>query len=432
MSKLILYEAALIGIILGVVSGLIPGVGNFVLMLLIFPFLGNFGVYELLVLYASMAAISQYVGSIPATLYSIPGESSSYPTVIESKKLNSVDSVSNAISGSAFGSFFGSVLVLGLCYWLADYANLISYFYSTKIIVVLLIVVSVAVCATAGNGWRINIALLLAGFALGVIGYNNYFNTTVLTFNNPYLYAGLPLEVVLICLFAVPQIMENYSLKNTKIQNTLIYNATKVYIVNPIQTLFYTGIGFFGGLVPGLTTVFSSIAAYNISTWFTQDPVKRIVASETANNAGAFSMLLPLLLFGVPLIGSEALLLSLIEQRGFIISSIDFGELISILSANIVIVNLIGLVLAWPLSKQVRHFYRLNLKVVFGVVLLLLFAVIVYSGYINYSTVYYLTVFAVLAPVGYALRNVNTLPLVFAFIIHDKLFDGIMRVTQLI
>ena len=432
MSKLILYEAALIGIVLGVVSGLIPGVGNFVLMLLIFPFLGNFGVYELLVLYASMAAISQYVGSIPATLYSIPGESSSYPTVIESKKLNSVDSVSNAISGSAFGSFFGSILVLGLCYCLADYANLISYFYSTKIIVVLLIVVSVAVCATAGNGWRINIALLLAGFALGVIGYNSYFNTTVLTFNNPYLYAGLPLEVVLICLFAIPQIMENYSIGNTKIQNTPIYNATKVYIVNPIQTLFYTGIGFFGGLVPGLTTVFSSIAAYNISTWFTQDPVKRIVASETANNAGAFSMLLPLLLFGVPLIGSEALLLALIEQRGFIISSIDFGELISILSVNIVIVNFIGLVLAWPLSKQVRHFYRLNLKVVFGVVLLLLFAVIVYSGYINYSTVYYLTVFAVLAPVGYAIRNVNTLPLVFAFIIHDKLFDGIMRVTQLL
>lgn len=432
MSNLILYEAVLIGIILGIVSGLIPGVGNFVLMLLVFPFLGKFGVYELLVLYAAMAAISQYIGSIPATLYGIPGESSSYPTVIESSKLHSVDTVSNAISGSAFGSFFGSILVLGLCYWLSDYANFVSYFYNTKLIVALLIVVSLAVCATGGNGWLINTVLLFSGFALGAIGYNAHYSTPVLTFGNMYLFAGLPLEVVLICLFAIPQIMQNFHLIDVKFQNTPMYNATKIYIVNPIQTLFYTTVGFFGGLVPGLTTVFSSIAAYKISTWFTRDPVKRIVASETANNAGAFSMLLPLLLFGVPLIGSEALLLSLIEQRGFIISSIDFGELMSTISVNIVIVNLIGLLLAWPLSKQVKHFYQLNLKIVFSVVLILLFAVVVYSGYINYSTVYYLAVFAVMAPVGYALRNVNTLPLVFAFIIHDKLFDGIMRVTQLL
>ena len=426
-----LIEALTIGILLGIVSGLIPGVGNFVLMLLIFPFLGRFDVYELLVLYASMAAISQYIGSIPATLYGIPGESSSYPTVIESANLKTTASVGNAISGSAFGSFFGSVLVLGLCYWLADYANLISYFYSTKLLVLLLIIVSIAACATAGNRWQVNIAMLLLGFGLGAIGYNAHYSTPILTFGNPYLYAGLPLEIVLICLFAIPQIMQNYSLGNTK-KDTVLYNTTQVYIVNPLQTFFYTTVGFFGGLVPGLTTVFSSIAAYNISTWFTRDPVKRIVASETANNAGAFSMLLPLLLFGVPLIGSEALLLALIEQRGFVISNIDFAELISTLSINLVIVNLVGLMLAWPLSNQVKHFYRLNLKTVFGTVLVLLFTVVIYSGYINYSTVYYLTVFAILTPIGYALRNVNTLPLVFAFIIHDKLFDGIMRVTQLL
>jgi putative tricarboxylic transport membrane protein len=431
MSNLILFEAIFAGTILGIISGLIPGVGNFVLMLLIFPFLGNFNVYELIVLYTSMAAISQYIGSIPATLYSIPGESSSYPTVIESKNLTTLDQVSNAISGSAFGSFFGSILVLGLCYFLADSAHLVSYFYSTKLIVCLLLLVSFAVCAVAGHSWIVNTSLLLGGFALGAIGYNEHFSAPILTFGNMYLYAGLPLEVVLICLFAIPQILQNFNVDAVS-PKLLEYKLTKIYFINPVQTLFYTVVGFFGGLVPGLTTVFSSIAAYNISSWLTKDPVKRIVASETANNAGAFSMLLPLLLFGVPLIGSEALLLSLIEQRGFIISSINFSELISTLSMNVVIVNLLGLLLAWPLSKQVKHFYRLNLKVVFSIVLVLLFAVVTYSGYINYSFTYYLLVFAMLAPIGYALRNVNTLPLVFAFIIHDKLFDGVVRAIHLL
>lgn len=429
---MILFDAIIIGVILGIVSGLIPGVGNFVLMLLILPFLGNFNVYELIVLYASMAAISQYIGSIPATLYSIPGESSSYPTVVESKNLKSTDQISNAISGSAFGSFFGSVIVLGLCYWFADYAGLISYFYSTKLIVTLLLLVSIAVCVTAKNKWWISILLLLGGFGLGAIGYNTFYSKPILTFNNSYLYGGLPLEVVLICLFAVPQIFQNFNIDKVDIKKNLVYNTTKIYIVNPMQTMFYTIVGFFGGLVPGMTTVFSSIAAYNVSSWFTKDPVKRIVASETANNAGAFSMLLPLLLFGVPLIGSEALLLSLIEQKGFIISSIDFSELMSMLSVNIVIVNFIGLLLAWPLSKQIKYFYQLNLKMVFSLVLLLLFTVVLYSGYINYSLIYYAVVFILLTPIGYFLKNINTLPLVFAFIIHDKLFEGILRSIQLL
>ncbi len=54
----------LVGVGLGLISGLIPGVGNFVLMLLIWPFLSVFGIAELLIMYASMAAISQYIGSI--------------------------------------------------------------------------------------------------------------------------------------------------------------------------------------------------------------------------------------------------------------------------------------------------------------------------------------------------------------------------------
>ena len=50
-----MIEATVIGILLGIFSGLIPGVGNFVLMLLVWPFLGKFGIVELLMLYTAMA-----------------------------------------------------------------------------------------------------------------------------------------------------------------------------------------------------------------------------------------------------------------------------------------------------------------------------------------------------------------------------------------
>ena len=418
------------GVGLGLVSGLIPGVGNFVLMLLIWPFLSVFGIVELLIMYASMAAISQYIGSIPAIVYGIPGESSSYPAVAESRNLTTVQQVSQAISGSAFGSVVGSLTVVGLCYAFVEYTDLIKHFYNTKILVGLLLLVTLVMIVTVNNRWWVNFMLILSGIGLGMIGYNSYLNINFVTFGNMHLYAGLPMPVVLICLFAIPQMMHHWNTEITRSINKT-YEIGRLYILNPIALLGSTIIGFFGGLIPGLTTVFSSTAAYNASVLFTKDPVKRIVVSETANNAGAFSMLLPLLIFGVPLIGSEAILLFLMEQKGFNLVQFKFSDFLPELALGLVLVNLVGFMMAWPLSKIVPSFYRFNIKIIISLLIIALFFVTLYTGYMNYSTAYYLVCFAILAPMGVLLRNVDTLPLVFAFIIHNKLVDGLFRLYQL-
>lgn len=421
----------LVGVGLGLISGLIPGVGNFVLMLLIWPFLSVFGIVELLIMYASMAAISQYIGSIPAIVYGIPGESSSYPAVAESRNLTSISQVSQAISGSAFGSVVGSLTVVGLCYAFIEYTDLIKHFYNTKILVGLLLLVTLVMIFTVNNRWWINLTLILSGIGLGMIGYNSYLNINFATFGNMHLYAGLPMPVVLICLFAIPQMMHHWDTEINKSINKT-YELGRLYILNPVALFGSTLIGFFGGLIPGLTTVFSSTAAYNASMLFTKDPVKRIVVSETANNAGAFSMLLPLLIFGVPLIGSEAILLFLMEQKGFNLVQFKFSDFLPELALGLVLVNAVGFMMAWPLSKMVPSFYRFNIKKIISLLIIALFFVTLYTGYMNYSMAYYLICFAILAPIGVLLRNVDTLPLVFAFIIHNKLIDGLFRLNQLL
>ena len=423
-------EAYLLGITMGLVSGLIPGVGNFVLLLLTWPFLYNFDVMELLIIYVSMASISQFIGSIPAIVFGIPGESSSFPAVQESRRLTTVEEVSKSISGSALGSAFGGLVVAGLCFYFVQYLELIKYFYSTKLLVGLLLSVCIVMIFTIDNRWWVNILLIVSGLLLGSVGYNSYLNTEFLTFGINSLWSGLPLIVVLICLFAIPQILNNINIDVKKLGNC--YEIGKIYILNPIYLFFSTVIGFFGGLVPGLTTVFSSIAAYNVSLIFTKDPVKRIVVSETANNAGAFSMLLPLLLFGIPIIGSEAILLFLMEQKGFSIASWDFIKSFKELSISLIYINLIGLCIAWPLSRCVTLFYKININVLMYLILVSLFIVTLYTGYINFNMNYYLICFTLLAPIGACLRNINTLPLVFAFIVHDKLIDGVFRLHQIL
>jgi TctA family transporter len=284
---------------------------------------------------------------------------------------------------------------------------------------------------TCGNRWYVNALYIVSGLGLGIIGYNSYLNINVATFGNTYLYAGLPMPVVLICLFAIPQMLHHWDADIAKTK-AKAYELGRVYILNPLALLASTAIGFFGGLIPGLTTVFSSTAAYNASMLVTKDPVNRIVVSETANNAGAFSMLLPLLIFGVPLIGSEAILLFLMEQKGFNLVQFEFSDFLPELALGLVLVNFIGFMIAWPLSKMVPVFYNFNLKILISLLIIALFGVTLYTGLMNYSMLYYLICFAVLAPIGMLLRNTDTLPLVFAFIIHNKLIDGVFRLNQLL
>ena len=204
-----------------------------------------------------------------------------------------------------------------------------------------------------------------------------------------------------------------------------------IYFVNPLKSTFFSVVGFFTGMIPGLTTILSSTLSYNIMCYFTKDPVKRIVASETGNNAGAFSCLLPLMVFGIPITSSEALLLYFMEQNGFSNSTVDLGQLMTHLVANFMIVNVIGLVLAWPLSTCVKYFYRIDMRYVFSMVLIVITVAIMYSAWESYSILYYLSLIVILAPIGIALKNLQMMPLVFAFLISDTMLGSMLIFKQL-
>jgi len=426
------FTAILIGCGLGLFAGLVPGLGYFMTLLLAFPLLLDMTVIQLLIVYSAVVTVSIYVGSVPATIYGIPGDTASMPVVYESRNLKDLKQVSQAISGAAFGGFFGSVSVAVFCLLMIDHLDSIKYFYSTLLVLLLLVLASVIIIWTAGNKKSISFLLYVAGFLLGMIGYNGSLDMSIFVIND-YMYQGLPREVVLATLFALPNMVFyfNYFKTNSKSRSKESYSVWSVYFVNPINSAFFSALGFVTGLMPGLTTIFSSMASYNIMSYFTKDPVKRIVASETGNNAGAFSCILPLLIFGIPISGSEALLLYFMEQNGFTSSEAELGPLMRNLVANFMIINLVGLALAWPLSNYVKYFYRLDLRYVFGSVLVVIFCSVMYSAWTSNSMLYYLSVILVLAPIGIALRNYYMLPLIFAYLISDKAIGSLVILKQL-
>ena len=420
-----LFVPGLIGILTGFASGFIPGIGNFASLLIIFPYLYTLDPIQVLVLYVGLTTISQYIGSIPAITYGVPGESSSIPAVIESKNLRNSNETYQAIVQSAIGSTFGGLVVLALTWLLLDYLMLLMTFFDTKMQLILYVSMFFVMCfIVKSNSIMINVLMIIFGLALGMIGYNKWLQKTILTFDLPALHSGIPFVIVMIVLLGIPEILKNFQVKQK--YKALIPKKIKIKF-NVITSFWYSLIGFLGGLAPGMTTTMSSQLAYLISKFLTKDPVNRITASETANNAGAFSQLIPLMMLGIPLVGSEALILNIMEAKGFNLGLISFPSTFQTVGIALVIINVVGLLFAWPLAKHVTRLFAFNIKIIYCSVIILLIAVVVWVGYINYQLGFYILIFLSLLPLAFLLKKYDTMPLVFAFLVHDRIFELVFR-----
>ena len=420
-----LIGPGVVGITAGFISGFIPGIGNFATLLVIFPYLYSLDPIQVLVLYVALTTISQYIGSIPAITYGVPGESSSIPAVIESKNLKNAKQGYQAIIQSAIGSTFGGLLVLIITWLFVDHLMLIMNFFDTKMQLTLyLFMFVVMTIIVRSNSFLVNVMMIVFGLLLGLIGYNKWLQTTILTFDQPQLYAGIPFVIVMIALLGIPEIMKNFDVK----QEYKPLNKEKVKIkFNFISSVWYSVIGFIGGLAPGMTTTMSSQLAYLVSKMKSKDPIDRITASETANNAGAFSQLIPLMLLGIPLIGSEALILNVMEAKGFNLGIVSFPNTFQTVAISLFLINGIGLLLAWPLAKHISKLFMINLKIVYAIIFVCLISVVAWVGYSNYQFGFYMITFIGLLPIAILLRKFDTMPLVFAFLVHDRLFELAFR-----
>ena len=152
-----------------------------------------------------------------------------------------------------------------------------------------------------------------------------------------------------------------------------------------------------------------------------------LVSAETANNAAALSSLLPLLLIGIPITSSEAVLLELTSANGFTFYVEEFYGLFVLISICLVAINLLGIFIAWPLAKYFYIFYFVDIKTIYRFVLGFCVLMTLYLGYADHVLWYYIVISSILAVFGYLLRRVNTLPLIFVFMMQDGLEENITR-----
>ena len=318
----------LLGSVLGVSVGAIPGLTGAMLIALSLPL-----TFSMIGEHALILLVSMYVGSVSgglvsATLLRIPGTPASIMTTLDGYPMAERGEAGKALGLGIGASFVGGMISWGFLVTLAGPMATWSLAFGDFEFFAL---VCVALALIASVGGVSPLRGLFAGFLgmlLAIPGASPATGQTRWTFGISEMADGFKLLPVLIGLFAVNQVIRE-CLKSADAtpqradpssSHGIGLARWRRHAVNLIRSsLLGTGIGILPGIGANVGSVVAYAAAKNASRRpdrFGKGSEEAIVAAESANNATVGGALIPLVAMGIPGSVIDAILLGALVIHG--------------------------------------------------------------------------------------------------------------------
>ena len=424
-----------LGCAAGVITGVMPGIGPAHLLAILYFWMTGWSPVGLMVFYIAYITVSNFVDAIPSLYFGVPGEISAVPASKESTAIANNGYTQDTIRLAAIGRLVGSVFALAMSAVIIDLLLKWPQVFSSVTQMSFYLFTLLCIVLAGSNQWWKNALLMIGGLLISAIGYNYYTQQTYATFGWSELYNGVPLLPLLIGLYVIPMLLKNTNMSEVKL--AVPQTAPGNYVPSMLRG---TAIGYFLGLVPGMSFILSSTAAYNFERWWqdrypsTQNKsVASVVASETASNTGSVSLLIPLLLFGIPIIASEVIIFDLMIDAGAVFALGAF------LKTNYMTFTMwfmaacvVGFLLSWPLAGTFRKFIgRVSGLRFTAVVIALIMISLILDAIEGQKIMLYLLTLLISLAAGWALRKHDVMPMVFTFVLGASLQHVIYSIIQL-
>ncbi|MGL5438103.1 MAG: tripartite tricarboxylate transporter permease [Lachnospiraceae bacterium] len=434
----------LVGNIIGLIFGAIPGLSGTLAVMLFMPLTYSMNAGSAIIFLLSLwigGCSGAFIGSV---LLGIPGSASAVSTCWDGYPMSKAGKSGKALAigmvASFMGTFFSAIAGAFLSQSVADVAFLLGpweYFGLCFVAITMVLAIS------KGNMFK---GLLSAsiGLLLASVGFSPIDAEARFVFGNMHLMGGLGMTVVLIGIFSVSSIIlahakgfdplpevDTKSVKGLGITITDI----KENFVNIIRSwLIGLGIGFLPGMGSGLSNLVAYSAAKNGSkspeTFGTGNP-EGVWAPEVANNASIGGAMIPMAALGIPGDSTTALLIGALTIHG-----LEMGPMVFRNSGNVVylmffVVALCAIVCLLLQALGMRTF-PLILKVPYHYMYPALIIISFISAYVDSSSIYKCGLMLVFAAVGIlmAYGSLPTSPLILAFILGPILESNMLKAFQ--
>jgi TctA family transporter len=318
-----------VGVLLGMVVGVIPGIGVLATMSMLFPLTYVLEPVTALIMLAGIWYGSSYGGSIAAILLNIPGTAINAVTCLDGYPMAREGRGGVALLMTTVASFVGGTIGIILLMIFAPTIARYALKFGPAEYFALMVLGLVAASAIADGSMIKGLAMVVFGILLGLVGTDIYVGTYRYTFGVIELTDGISLVALAMGLFGVAEVI--WSVRRIKvgdIDRKSVQLRAMVPTRDDVRRSWFpmfrgTGIGAFFGTLPGTGPAVASFMAYALEKRVAKEPerfgkgaIEGIIAPEAANNAADQTAFIPTLTLGIPGSPTMALMLGALIIHG--------------------------------------------------------------------------------------------------------------------
>jgi putative tricarboxylic transport membrane protein len=423
---------AVVGILLGTIIGVLPGLGGANGVAILLPLTFTMPPTSAIILLTCIYWGALFGGAITSVLFNIPGEPWSVATTFDGYPMarsgQSGQALTAAFTSSFVGALFSIVLITFFAPLLAEVA---LRFGPPEFFAIQLLTFSSFVGLGGGNALK-SVAAILIGFMLSTVGLDTVTGQLRLTYGFTDLMKGFDFIIAVIGLFGIGEILlsveEGLRFRGAKtVMNMRVVLDTWKILPRYYRT-FIRGsiIGFWMGFKPGGATP-ASFMSYAFAKRFSKQPerfgkgeIEGIVAPETAAHAAGVAAMLPMITLGIPGSPTAAVMLG-----GLIIWGLQPGPMLFVdnpdfvwgLIASMYTGNVIGVLIVLAFVP----FFASILRIPFAILTPLIVVICAIGSYAVHNSmidIWYMLIFGV---IGYVFKKLDypLAPLVLALVLGD-------------
>ena len=432
---------AVLGTLLGIVLGALPGVSSTMALAILLPL--SFGMdpaFAILFLLCVFVA-SVYGGSISAILINIPGTPGAIVTQLDGHPLARAGRAREALVYALIASSVGGVIGLALLVVTAPMlASVAMRFKSPEFTTIA--VFGLVLLAYASPGSTIRGLLVGAiGLLCGMVGFDALTDVSRFTFDTRGLQGGIELVPLCVGLFGLAEVFKNLHASHRTMPDVDIHSTAsplpgiRKIAKRWVSMLRGSLIGALVGAVPAAGSAIAVAIAYAQEMRFSKHPerfghgaVEGVIGPEAANSSSIGGTLIPMMTLGVPGDAITAVLMGSLLIHGLRPGPMLFAEnpgFVSSLYAGFFIALLFTLLIGLLLMRWLPWVLRIPSHILL-IVIALLCVVGAYAIRSSMADIYIMLLFGAVGYVLYLL-SLPAAPLAFGLILGPLLEENLRR-----
>jgi putative tricarboxylic transport membrane protein len=325
------FGIMLVGIAVGLVVGILPGLGGAATLAMMLPFVYPMDAISAFAFLLGMHAVTATTGDITSVLFGIPGEATSAATVLDGYPMTRRGEAGRALGAVLFSSLVGALVgAVVLAVSVPVIRPIVLLLGPPEFLMLTVLGLSFIVSLAGGNLIK-GFLMAAFGFLLAMVGLDPQSSIQRFTFGQLYLWEGISVVPVVVGLFGGAEVLQ---LMMTR--HSIATRGEDRRIAGVMQgvrdtfehwglTLRASAIGVGIGFIPGLGGAVSQFIAYAHAQHTSKHPetfgkgnVEGVLATGAVNNSREGGNLIPTVAFGIPGSVSMAILLSVFLLKGLV------------------------------------------------------------------------------------------------------------------